>query len=290
MNLLFPRPEEPEEEPTKEDTSKPSGLRASFSKLFSRRSMDKDNDSNKKMNEKENDDMKNKSNESKKEKGKDRTIKKGKEQVKEKDKDTDSEVSEEDAMVTRLKRPKKQRTVMLHEYGPPLYQHLSPASWEACLLARMAIENSIELLDLDIKFYHDNKADADEGDANEKEGEEGTTVAENDQKDKTSVVGEPPSRLSSRLGKAKPPIQRTFSNNEGFALTQISSSGQHYDVTVPVLTLPKRVNDSFEEKLLDNGGRTSSNASDGGGASGGYRETDSSRMKSERLEARFRKK
>lgn len=180
---------------------------------------------------------------------------------------------------------------MLHEYGPPLYEHLSPASWDVCILARMAIENSIELLDLDIKFYHEKASDADND-------EVGLSTSRPDIRKTASGsendVASEPSRLRSRLSADKPPLQKATevassnnaSSSNGISMIQTTPSGSRYDVTVPVLSLPKHVNDSFEKRLLNK----KASRSRGESSSFGSDAPPNEYGKSDRIAARFKRK
>jgi hypothetical protein len=215
--------------------------------------------------------------------------------------------------------------VVLHEYGPPLYAHLTPASWELCLLARGAVESIIESLDLDIKFYHENCTDA------AAEGLDRTEVTEAKQGQDVSASkrladrarsssgagdgrstrdvpeGGGPSRLASRLN--KPPLQGAppspaAATAAGIPMTRRSQDGFTHEVTVPILSLPKKANDSFEKRLL--GRKNSTERSDGsalrggrGHARGGHagshskeqeEEEEEDTVRSSRIAARFKRK
>ena len=194
--------------------------------------------------------------------------------------------------------------VHLHEYGPPLYAHFTPASWEMCLLARIAIEDCIELLDLDIQFYSDDKAEEIEEerqmDTEVEKGEGkggkalGGAIRKSYQKaddghlhsGSTGLGGckEGTGGLHSRLTKPPlnnapaPPANPTGAgtgaggsragggNNNSISMTTQTQEGHHYDVKVPILALPKRINDSFEKKLLSGNGHGNTNSSSCGGS------------------------
>ena len=146
-----------------------------------------------------------------------------------------------------------------------MYDHLTSASWELCLLARGAIEKSIEVLDLDISFYLEKNEDVEtmkEGD--KKEEEHGHAIDHAIQKSlgtKTSLekieqtYRKDDKREHVQHGLAKPPLQVATNTDSvdpsrGFTMTKRTQDGQKYDVTVPLLTLPKKIDDSFEKRLL----------------------------------------
>ena len=72
----------------------------------------------------------------------------------------ESESGEEDGLesgvpLTVAEKNKKYSLLLLEEYGSSRYTHLSPYSWELCLLARRAMEDTVKMLELNVGIVFD---------------------------------------------------------------------------------------------------------------------------------------
>lgn len=156
--------------------------------------------------------------------------------------------SDDETIADTVKLKKQVATVNLHEYGPPLYSHLSLASWELCILARGAIENCIGQLELGISFYHHIVEENEESKQNNSEAKATTRSLQRrlNAKDTSTLPDEPLGVLLE-----KHPTRSTSMFKEY----------DPHDVTVPLLAPPKRINDSFESDLPNFGNAASSSKS-----------------------------